>query len=405
MRIRTFRAWRPPGELAAAIASPPYDVVDREEAARLARGNPMCFLRVSRADLEFPPSVPPDDPAVYRRAADNWEAFRSRGWLRQDAAPGLFLYRQAVEGHEQIGLAALYSVADYDAGLVRRHEHTRPAPEADRARHIAATGIHAGPVFLAFRDGEGLADRMARQTARSEPECDFTAADGVRHTVWRVPDPTAWVRSFERVLAAYIADGHHRAAAAARVARETPGGMEDSAEAAWVLALWFPAERLRILPYHRAIAHLGGRTAGELLEEIRRRMIVTEADGPQPSGRGDIRMGLAGRWYRLVCPSPPTGSDPVEALEVSLLQSLVLTPVLGVTDPRNDSRISFIGGRGGLGELEARLADGRAAVVFSMPPVAMADIMAVADRGGVMPPKSTWFDPKPRSGLIVHAIR
>lgn len=407
MRIRTFCAYRPAPGWAARVASPPYDVVTREEAARLAEGNPACFLRVSRADLELPAIVSATAPEVYERAAANWHRICAAGWMVQDREPALFLYEQSLPGHVQIGLVALYHVADYEAGTVRKHEETRPEPEQDRARHIAATGIQSGPVFLAVRDRTGDLAAAAQQVAAAlNPLFDFTAPDGVRHRGWRLPDTREWVDRLAAEPVAYIADGHHRAAAAARFARERAGGAvppNTDAEWAWVLAVVFSATSLRILPYHRCVRDLGMLTEHELLNRIKQVFAVDGIPGPIPANRGEVVMGLRSGWWRLR-PLQARPSDPVESLDVHVLQDQLLGPVLDITDPRRDSRISFVGGQRGLQELVERLADGRAAVVFAVPAVSMEQIMAVADMGKVMPPKSTWFDPKLRSGLFVHSI-
>ncbi|MCX7819099.1 MAG: DUF1015 family protein [Kiritimatiellae bacterium] len=393
--------------MAARIASPPYDVVSREEAARIAEGNPACFLRVSRADLELPPEVPADAPQVYARAAANWRRCLAEGWFLQDSEPSLYAYEQSIGRHRQVGVVGVYPVADYELGVVRKHEHTRAEPEADRARHIAATGIQSGPVFLAVRDAAGALWRALREVSeRPDPLFDFCAPDGVRHRGWRLESLAEWVSLLAAEPAAYIADGHHRAAAAARVARERAGGAvppDADAEWAWVLAVVFPAASLRILPYQRCVRDLGPLTEARLLARVRDVFELEPLSGPSPAAAGEVVMGLRSGWWRLrlIGPRP---SDPVAALEVQLLQDRLLGPVLGITDPRRDSRLAFVGGEGSLEELTKWLAGGRAAAVFAVPPVAMDQIMAVADAGGVMPPKSTWFDPKLRSGLFVHAI-
>jgi len=407
MRIRPFRAFRPAPGWTEQVASPPYDVVTREEAVRIAQGNDACFLRVSRADLELPSSVSPTAPEVYERAAANWRRFRERGWMVQDEHPSLFLYEQSVPGHVQVGLVGLYHVADYEAEIVRKHEHTRPEPEEDRARHISATQIQSGPVFLAVRDRAGALARAAREAAdHLQPWFEFTAPDGVRHRGWRLPDASEWIRLVDAEPAAYIADGHHRAAAAARVARARAGGPVPSdadAEWAWVLAVIFPAASLRILPYQRCVRDLGGLSEAELLRRAQAAFELTALSGPAPAAAGEIVMGLRRGWWRLRA-TGPRSSHPVESLDVQILQDRLLGPVLGITDPRRDPRISFVGGPRSLEELVERLSDGRAAAVFAVPAVSIEQIMAVADAGEVMPPKSTWFEPKLRSGLFVHAI-
>lgn len=407
MRIRAFRAFRPAAGWAERVASPPYDVLSREEAARMADGNPACFLRVSRADLELPPEIPATSPEVYERAAEHWRRFCEREWMIQDKDPSLFLYEQAVKEHSQIGLVALYHVADYERGIVRKHEHTRPEPEQDRARHIAATGIQSGPVFLAVRDRAGALERAAREAAaRLDPLFEFTAPDGVCHRGWRLIDADDWLNLMDAEPVAYIADGHHRAAAAARVARERAGGSvpaETDAEWAWVMAVFFPAASLRILPYQRCVNDLGGLSEADLLRRVREGFEVEPLPGPAPAAAGEVTMGLRGGWWRLrAAGARPT--DPVRSLDVQILQDRLLGPVLGIREPRRDPRLSFVGGERSVAELADRLADGRAAAVFAVPAVSMEQIMAVADAGQVMPPKSTWFDPKLRSGLFVHAI-
>ncbi len=406
MRIRAFRAWRPAAGLEAAIASPPYDVVDRAEASKFAGDNPKCFLRISRAEIEFPPESDPYAPTVYTRAATNWGSFVDRGWFERDAAEGLFFYRQSIGAHAQTGVVALYHVDDYERGIIKKHEKTRQKPEDDRSRHILATGIQSGPVFLAYRDVEAMGALTAAACAAA-PLCDLTAPDGVRHTVWRAPDPQAVVRAFGGVPCAYIADGHHRAAAGRRAAREraaaNPGAGPD-AEFNWVLAVFFPASTLRILAYNRAVKDLHGLTEAQFMEQVRARFEVTAVSDPVPLQAGEVCMGLRDGWHRLRWPAAAAGADPVAVLDVSVLQDRLLAPVLGIDDPRSNERITFVGGIRGTADLEQRLRDGRAAVVFSAHPVGIGQLMAVADADRIMPPKSTWFEPKLRSGLIVHAL-
>lgn len=406
MRIRAFRAWRPAAGMEAEIASPPYDVVDRAEAARYAGNNPKCFLRISRAELELPSGSDPHAPEVYARAAANWRTFCGNGWMAQDERPGVFFYRQSVGGHSQTGVVATYHADDYAAGLVKKHEKTRQAPEDDRSRHILTTGIQSGPVFLAYRDRPGVAE-MADAACAGAPLCDITAPDGVRHTAWRAPDPDALLRAFDSVPCAYIADGHHRAAAGRRAALERAAahpGADPDAEANWILAVFFPASQLNILAYNRAVKDLNGLSSEAFLDAVRERFDVEPVDDPVPARPGEACMGLADGWRRLRWPAGDAAADPVAALDVSVLQDRLLAPVLGIDDPRTSDRITFVGGVHGTAELDRRLRDGRAAVVFSVHPVRIDQLLAVADADRIMPPKSTWFEPKLRSGLFVHAL-
>ncbi len=403
MDIRPFHALRPRPDLAARIASPPYDVLDEGEARRMAQGRPCSFLHVNRPEIDLPEGTDAHDGRVYERAAANLRRFREEGWLVREAEPSLYVYRQQAGGHAQRGLVGPCSVADYERGVVRRHEHTRPAPEADRARHIDAVNAQVGPVLAAFRDRADVAALLDADAA-GEPLYDFTADDGVRHTVWTAADPGAYAAAFASVPAAYIADGHHRAAGARRVAlqrRDRPGG---AGAAEGFLAVLFPAGDLRILAYNRCVRDLAGLTPEAFLARLRGQGFEVEPGAPErPGGPGRAAFRLAGRWFGLRWTVPP-GSDPVDALDVSVLQDRLLGPVLGIGDPRKDERLSFVGGIRGTQELARRVDGGRDAVAFSLHPTSLDQLMAVADAGRTMPPKSTWFEPKLRSGLLVHAL-
>lgn len=407
MNIRPFAAWRPAPGLAAQVACPPYDVVDTEEARRIANGNPRCFLRVTRAELESPPGSDPRAPEVYARAADTYRRFKTEGWLRPDARPGLYLYRQVRAAHAQAGFVVVYHADDYTSGRIRRHENTRPVPENDRTRHLDATGAQAGPVFLAYRDRPEL-DALAAEAQTGAPLDDFVAPDGVRHTVWPVPRPDAVTAAFARVECAYIADGHHRAAAGARVARERRSArpaLGPDAESDWILGVLFPASQLQILPYNRCVRDLAGRAPAAFLDALRAAGFgVAPAAEAAPPRAGEARLVLAARWWRLAWTPPDPAADPVAALDVSILQDRVFRPLLGIDDPRNNDRLEFVGGIRGTEELERRVRDGRAAAAFSLYPTTMEQLLAVSDAGRLMPPKSTWFEPKLRSGLIIHDI-
>ena len=411
MRLRPFRALRPPAALVARVVSPPYDVVSRGEAAALAAGNPLSFLHVGRSDIDLPEDVDPHDARVYAAARAALDRLVAAGTLRRDAERSVYVYRQVMEGRAQTGVVACVHVSDYERGVIRRHEHTRPDKEDDRTRHILALGAHAEPVFLVHRDAAAVDGLVAGATASAAVH-DLTTADGVRHTVWRAPDPGAHVAAFAAVPGAYVADGHHRSASAARAAREIrAGGVSrggDLAGADWFLAVLFPASHARILPYNRIVADLAGRSPAEVRTRLARIGRLGSAPEPMPARPGTFGLyfGAASGWERLELPeSSIDRADPIGSLDVSLLQDRVLGPVLGIGDPRTDPRIDFVGGIRGAAELAKRVDSGAAALAISMYPTTMEQVMAVADADRVMPPKSTWFEPKLLSGLFVHELR
>ncbi len=406
MRFRPFRAVRPAPELAARVAAVPYDVVSREEAAELARDNPHSFLHVGRSDIDLPPDVDPYDPRIYARAREALERFLGDGTLVRDREPALFLYRQVMDGRAQTGIVGCVHIDDYERDVIRKHEKTRQDKEDDRTRHVLTLNANAEPVFLTYR-GERELDALIEAGTRGEPLYDFTAPDGVRHTVWRVADPGPFVRAFGRVPHAYVADGHHRSASAWRAGRELrarhPGRAD--AEYEWFLAVLFPAAQLRILPYNRVVKDLNGLSPAEVLARLREVGTVTPTEDAVPPGPGTFCAYLEGGWHRVELP-PATidRSDPIASLDVSLLQERVLGPILGIGDPRTDKRMDFVGGIRGTAELERRVDRGDAEIAFSLHPTTLEQLMAVSDAGRVMPPKSTWFEPKLRSGLFVHEL-
>jgi uncharacterized protein (DUF1015 family) len=405
MRIRAFQAWRPPSELASKVASPPYDVVDTAEARALSAGNPLSFFHVSRAEIDLPDGTDPHADAVYARAADNFRAFQKDRTLRKDDSPGLYLYRLVRDGHTQRGIVAVCHVEDYEKDVIKKHEKTRKVPEDDRTRHITATNAQTGPVFLAYRDQPEISSRMTR-IEKKEPLYDFEAPDRVRHTIWKIGHAAGLVSAFEQVPAAYIADGHHRAAAAARVARERRAANAlhtGHEEYNWFQAVLFPAGQLRILPYNRCVKDLNGRTEAQFLDAVCKAFTVSPDAEPSPRAPAHISMYLGGKWMGLSW-DPDPRANPVSALDVSVLQDRLLAPVLGVEDPRNNSRIEFVGGIRGTDELTKRVDSGRAAVAFSMYPTTVEQLMTISDAGQTMPPKSTWFEPKLRDGLLVHTL-
>lgn len=404
MRLRAFQGLVPVPAHAAEVACVPYDVVDAAEAAALAAGRPRSLLHVDRAEIDLPPGTDPYGDAVYARARENFLRLQRDGVLVRESGRCLYLYQQQMGAHVQRGLVAVCHVDDYDAGLIKKHERTRPDKEDDRTRLIDALSANTGPVFLTYRD-EPAVGALIEAQVREPPQHDFVAPDGIRHTAWRIPGGAEWVRAFERVPALYIADGHHRAASAARVARLRREGNRrhtGSEDYNWFLCVIFPAGELKILPYNRIVVDLSGRAPAEFLEQVRATFGLEVNAAPAPAGVGRISMYLAGRWYGLRCPTEPR-ADPVARLDVSALQDRLLAPLLGIDDPRASKRIDFVGGIRGPEEL-ARRVDARGGVAFSLYPVRVAQLMDIADAGRIMPPKSTWFEPKLRSGLFIHTF-
>ncbi len=407
MRLHPFRALRPVPDLAERVASVPYDVVNRSEAAALAAGNPYSFLHVGRSDIDLPADVDPYDPRIYATARAALDRFQADGTLLREAEPSLYLYRQIMDGRAQVGVVGCVHIDDYDRDVIRKHEKTRPDKEDDRTRHVLTLRANAEPVFLTYRvrpDIQALATRILEDT----PLYDFTAPDGVRHTVWRVPDPRSLVEAFRQVPLAYVADGHHRSASAWRAGRELrnePAQRRGEGEYNWFLAVLFPADELRILPYNRVVRDPGSLGIPELLGRLSHVGRVTVTDDPVPSKSGTFCFFLMNAWYRLELDEASIDrSDPIASLDVSLLQDRVLGPVLGIGDPRTDKRLDFVGGIRGTAELEQRVRSGEMVIAFSLYPTTLEQLMAVADAGQVMPPKSTWFEPKLRSGLFVHTL-
>jgi len=407
MRLHPFRALRPRPEVADQVAAVPYDVVNRAEAAELARGNPRSFLHVGRSDIDLPDDVDPYDPRIYLRAREALDQLLLEGTLLRDQEPALYLYRQTMDGREQVGVVGCVHVDDYERDLIRKHEKTRQDKEDDRTRHVLALNANAEPVFLTYRKQAEI-DALVARTLGSAPLYDFTAPDGVRHSVWRVAEADALARAFHPVPHAYVADGHHRSASAWRAGKELRAKNarhRGDEEYNWFLAVLFPSEQLRILPYNRVVRDLNGLTPAAVLERLRGVGRVTEAKSPEPDRAGVFGVYLAGRWYRLeLDPASIDRTDPIASLDVALLQDRVLGPILGIGDPRTDKRIDFVGGIRGPAELARRVDSGEMAIAFALYPTSLEQLMAVSDAGQVMPPKSTWFEPKLRSGLFVHEL-
>ncbi|HEY0173891.1 MAG TPA: DUF1015 family protein [Pyrinomonadaceae bacterium] len=408
--IHPFRALRPPADKVAEVAAVPYDVVNTEEARALAEGNPLSFLHVSRPEIDLPEGTHIYSDEVYEKARANFEAMTRAGTLVEEEEPSLYVYRLRMGGHTQTGVAAAFSVDEYDDDLIRKHERTRPDKENDRTRHVLTLRAQTGPVFLTYRADRRI-DALVEAETKREPLYDFEAPDGVRHTVWRAAAPEQLARCFAEVPALYIADGHHRAASASRARAELKGrnsghtGREDYNR---FLAVVFPDEQMQILPYHRVVKDLNGRGPEEFLEEVRRRFNVTDdAKREGPGKAGHWHMYLGGKWYGLTLRDEAArtlSDDPTTALDVSLLQNNLLDPVLGVADPRTDKRIDFVGGIRGTRELERLVDSGRAQVGFALYATSIEDLLRVSDAGGVMPPKSTWFEPKLRDAILIHTI-
>jgi uncharacterized protein (DUF1015 family) len=404
MNIHPFPALRPAPDRAARVAALPYDVVSTAEAAAEANGNPDCFFHVSRPEIDLPAGADPHSAAAYAAARQALDRLRASGALAQDAEPGLFIYRQVMGAHVQRGVAACLEAADYGS-LIKTHEKTRPDKEDDRARHIESLEAQTGLVFLLYRDQAAI-DRMVAQTEAEKPLYDLTSSDGIRHAVWKVRDSATLARAFQAVPHCYIADGHHRAAAAARYAQKRKAanpahtGREEYNR---FLGVLFPASQLQVLPYNRIAKDLNGLSPTAFLAAVQARFTVTPAAAPTPPEPGLCSFYLGGAWHGLRL-APAAGDDALASLDVSVLQDRLLAPVLGIADPRTSTRIEFIGGIRGPGELKKYVDDGRAAVAFSMHPVTVEQLMAISDAGQAMPPKSTWFEPKLRSGLLLHTL-
>ena len=395
-----FRALRPAPAVASRVASVPYDVVNTDEARALTKAEPLSFLRVTRSEVDLPPDTPPYDDRVYAQAVRNLADLRRTAPLVQDDEPSLYVYRLRMGAHEQTGVAGLFSVDEYNRGLIKKHEKTRKDKEDDRTRHIRDTGAQTGVVFLTYRASKTI-DALVARAVSSAPLYSFTAPDGVGHELWRVAgaDADALVRGFGALPALYIADGHHRAASAAR------------SGAGQFIAVAFPDDQVQILSYNRTVKDLDGHTPESLLKALADHGVRVSSGSSSalapsvPAKAGQVSMFLAGRWHTLDLPAPPGGTARADSLDVEVLQTRVLQPILGVGDPRTDKRIDFVGGIRGPAELERLVSGGKAGVAFSMHPVSLDDLMSIADAGGIMPPKSTWFEPKLRDGLLVHLIQ
>lgn len=402
--IKPFAGLRPAAGQAAAVAAPPYDVLSTEEARVRAAGKPWSFLHISKPEIDLPADTDPYAPAVYAKAMENLQAMLKAGVLAQDTQACYYTYRLRMGEHVQTGLVAAASVVDYDTNRIRKHEFTRPDKEDDRVRQIEALNGQTGPVLLAY-PSSSAADALINQASSGAPDADLTADDGIQHTLWVVRDPAIIDQisaAFDVMPALYIADGHHRSAAASRVAAARGA----RGESAYFLAVIFPHHEMRIMDYNRVVKDLNGLNEADLIAAIGKNFAVAESRSPvRPAKPGEFGMYLKGRWLRLtIKPELIPTQDPVARLDVSLLSDHLLGPILGIADLRRDKRIDFVGGIRGLDELEKRVNSGEMAVAFALHPTQMTDLMAVADAGEVMPPKSTWFEPKLADGLVSHML-
>jgi uncharacterized protein (DUF1015 family) len=403
--IRPFRALRPVPNRAREVIAPPYDVLSSAEARVRAKGKPWSFLHVSKAEIDLPEGTDPYAGAVYATAAENLQRMRAEGVLMRDANPYYYAYRATWTGGRQTGLASIASLADYATNRIRRHELTTPVKETDRVRQIEALNAQTGPVMMAYPHAPEI-DRALKRATERDPDVAITADDDVTHELWVIGEVAAiaqFTRLFDALPAVYIGDGHHRTAAAARVAeaRANRPGAHD-----YFLSVIFPHHEMTILDYNRVVRDLNGRTPERLLEEIAANFAITPSASPaRPAASTEFGMFLGGRWYRLKLRGDRVPQeDPIGRLPITLLNRNLIEPLLGIADPRTDKRIDFIGGGRGLSELERRVNSGEMAIAFALYATAMEDLMAVADAGGIMPPKSTWFEPKLADGMVSHVL-
>ena len=405
--VKPFRAVRPKPSLAGEVAALPYDVYSRKEARKAVEGSPRSFLNIDRPETQFPENVDMYGEAVYKKAGQMLAQWISQGIFEEEETACYYIYELEWKGQIQTGVVGCSSVEDYEKGVIRRHENTREEKEQDRIRHIKACGAQTGPIFLTYRDSTSI-DRIVKQVQKEGPLYHFISEDGIRHTVWRIADPALTEQletAFGQVPCTYIADGHHRAASAVKVGLEKrKEGCRKEDPSQYFLSVLFPAGQLRILPYNRLVKDLNGLSEEKFLSRVKENFSVEPVKGPwEPSQKGRFGMYVKSGWYE-ICPKVMTlQEDPVAHLDVSVLQNYLLEPILGIQNPRLDKRIEFVGGIRGTGELVRRV-DTDMAVAFSMYPTSMEELLAVADCGLLMPPKSTWFEPKLRSGLFLHRI-
>lgn len=411
-KVKPFKGVRPPRELVEQVASRPYDVLNSEEARAEAAGNPMSLYHIIKPEIDFEPGMDEHDARVYDKAVDNFRMFQDKGWLRQDEKENYYIYAQTMDGRTQYGFVVAAWVPDYMEGRIKKHELTRRDKEEDRMKHVRCNNANVEPVFFAFPDNEAL-EQIIRDVTAGEPEYDFTAPDGFGHTLWVISDPgmiEKVTEEFGKIPNMYIADGHHRSAAAALVgaekAKNNPNHTGDE-EYNYFMAVAFPASHLRVIDYNRVVRDLNGMTPAEFLTRLEENFIVEEkgAETYHPTGLHNFALYLDGKWYSLTAkPGTYNDNDPIGVLDVTVSSDLILRDLLGITDLRSDKRIDFVGGIRGLEELKRRVDSGEMAMALALYPVTMKQIMDIADTGNIMPPKTTWFEPKLRSGLIIHKL-
>jgi len=401
--LKPFAALRPKPELAAQICELPYDVMSSDEAREMATGKPLSFLHVSKPEIDLPAGTDLYSPAVYAKGAENFQKLISQGALKQDSHPSFYLYRQIMGKHAQVGLVAAASCEEYLANIIKKHELTRVDKEDDRVRHIEALNSQTGPVFLTYRASENF-DAFVTKKISETPAVDFTGADGVRHTSWTISnaEEIKFVEEqFAQIPALYIADGHHRSAAAGRVFKSRNG----AGHSGQFLAVIFPHNQMQILPYNRVLKDLNSLTPGELISKLEKVFETIRAGEATPKGKHQLGLFIEGKWHRLTFKREfIMGKNLIDGLDVTLLQQLVLAPIFGIDDPRTSKKINFVGGIRGTAELEKLVISGEYACAFSMFPTSIEDLMQIADAGGIMPPKSTWFEPKLRDAMFCHMI-
>jgi uncharacterized protein (DUF1015 family) len=405
MRVKPFQALRPDPSIAKKVAALPYDVVSTDEVRELIKGNPVSFLRVARAEAELPASANPYGEETYQKALDNFKWMQDKKHLIRESEPCMFIYQQKMGNHVQRGITAICHIEDYENDIIKKHEKTRPVKENDRLKLNETLNAHPEPVFLTYKDREDINAEVNKIT-QTKPLYDFTLEDGVSHTVWHIPNAKHFSDAFAKVSSAYVADGHHRSASAARMGRaRAEANPKHTGEEAynWFLAVLFPASELNILPYNRVIKDLNGLSPTEFIEKLKKQCTVYENNAPSPEKPGQISIYLRERWFGLVRPEGKN-LDPVSDLDVSYLQDNILGPILGIDDPRTSSRIDFVGGIRGTKELEQLVDSKKFELAFSMHPVTVDDIIKISDAGQIMSPKSTWFEPKLRSGLFVYTV-
>jgi uncharacterized protein (DUF1015 family) len=409
-RIEPFRAWRPRPEKAELVASPPYDVLNSEEAREMAAANPVSFLHVVKPEIDLEPGIDLYSDPVYAKGAENLKMLKEEGVLIREARPALYLYRQRMGDHVQTGLVTGASIDEYEVDLIKKHEYTRPKKEDDRTRHVEALDANTGPVFLTYRARPGI-DALVERLTADDPTYDFTAPDGIQHVLWVVDEPADvedLVNAFADVPELYVADGHHRSAAATRVRalrRDRNPNHTGEEPYNFFLSVIFPHDQMLIMDYNRVVKDTAGLDRATFLDRVKEVFEIAPCPPSKPTAARTFGMYFGGQWFRLQAKGGTfPADDPVESLDVAILQNNLLAPVLGIGDPRSDENIDFVGGIRGLRELEKRVDSGEWTVAFALHPTAIEQLFAVADAGTVMPPKSTWFEPKLRSGLIVRPL-